>query len=81
MGASYTAFQMWRSGYERGLVEGAARQRLDDYALADLAARIAIARVENQNDIRTIIRNTIRMMDVLEARRKRSEAAGNRGAA
>ncbi|HEY9356708.1 MAG TPA: hypothetical protein VIQ52_10435 [Arthrobacter sp.] len=70
-------FQMWRNGYQRGLVEGAAQQRLDDEQLADLAARIAISRVETQAEIRATIQTTIRMIDVLAAR----EARAKRGAA
>lgn len=72
---SDTEFQVWRNGYERGLIEGSMRQSLDDDALADLAARIAISRVENQNDIRATIRNAIKMIDVLAARATRAKAA------
>lgn len=72
---SDTSFQVWRNGYERGLAEGAGRQALDDEALADFAARIAISRVENHSDTRATIRSAVKMIDVLAARKARANAA------
>lgn len=79
--ASDTNFQVWRNGYERGLIEGATQQRLDDEMLADLAAQIAISRVENQANVRATIQNAIAMIDVMAAREARAKVIKNRGAA
>lgn len=62
------AFQLWRNGYERGLVEGSVCQKLDDENLANLAAAIAISRVENQVKVRATIQNAIKNIDVIAAR-------------
>lgn len=65
------AFHVWLHGYEAGLIGGRTDQRLEDEEIAELAARIAIAQVEIQADVRTTVRRAARSIDVHLAREKR----------
>lgn len=72
------AFHVWLNGYEAGLIGGRTDQRLEDQQIAVLAARIAVAQVENQADIRTTIRHAAQFIDVHLAREKNRLANLNR---
>lgn len=71
-------FQVWLNGYEAGLIGGRADQRLEDHQIAVLAARIAVAQVENQADIRTTVRHAAQYIHVHLAREKNRLANLNR---
>lgn len=71
-------FHVWLNGYEAGLIGGRTEQRLEDQQIAQLAARIAIAQVENQADVRTTVRHAAQFIDVHLAREKRRIANLNR---
>lgn len=73
IGSDDEGFQFWLNGFEWGLIEGAARQRLDVEQLADLAAQVAISRMENQAEVRATI-----PIDVLAARETARRAAVSR---
>lgn len=63
-------FQVWLHGYEAGLIGGRTDQRLEDQQIAVLAARIAVAQVETQADIRTTVRHAAQYIHVHLAREK-----------
>jgi hypothetical protein len=65
-------------GFECGRKEGYADAQLEDHAIAELAARIAIAQVENQADIKTTIRHAAQFIDVNLSREKRRIANESR---
>jgi hypothetical protein len=71
-------FHVWLHGYEAGLIGGRPEQRLEDQQIAELAARIAVAQVENQADVRTTVRHAAQFIDVHLAREKRRVANLNR---
>lgn len=71
-------FHVWLHGYEAGLIGGRADQRLEDHQIAVMAARIAVAQVENQADVRTTVRQAAQFIDVHLAREKRRIANLNR---
>lgn len=61
-------YDLWLNGYLYGRIHGAFEQRLEDAQVAELAARIAVANVENHADAREVVRQAIRFIDVAEAR-------------
>jgi hypothetical protein len=63
-------FHVWLNGYEAGLIGGRTDQRLEDQQIAVLAARIAVAQVENQADVRTTVRYAAQFIHVHLAREK-----------
>lgn len=63
-------YQLWLNGYLYGQVHGATEQRLNDTEVAELAARIAVANVENHAEVRSTIRQAISFIDVAAARAK-----------
>lgn len=71
-------FHVWLHGYEAGLIGGRADQRLEDEEIAQLAARIAIAQVENQAEVRATVRQAAKFIDVHLAREKRRISNLNR---
>lgn len=71
-------FHIWLNGYQAGLIGGRADQRLEDQQVAVLAARIAVAQVENQAEVRTTVRHAAQFIDVHLAREKRRIANLNR---
>lgn len=71
-------FHVWLHGYEAGLIGGRTDQRLEDQQIAVLAARIAVAQVEDQADIRTTTRHAAQFIHVHLAREKNRLANLNR---
>lgn len=65
-------------GYECGYKDGGTAANLEDHEVAELAARLAIAQVENQADIKTTIRHAAQFIDVNLSREKRRIANESR---
>lgn len=65
------AFDIWLNGYQYGMAEGAVSARQDDQELAEYAARLAVANLEVQEDVRQTVRRTREWIDVALAREKR----------
>lgn len=71
-------WEVWLNGYQYGLLHGAEAQRRDDEDLAEFAARIAVANVEVQEDVRHTARLAREWIDVDLAHEKRRLANESR---
>lgn len=71
-------WEVWLNWYQYGLLHGAEAQRMDDDDLAEFAARIAVANVEVQEDVRDTARRAREFVDVNLAREKRRIANESR---
>lgn len=76
--ANPRAWRLWLHAYQWGLIAGAEAQRVDDVELAELAARIALANLEVQEDVRHTARLGREWIDVDLAREKRRLANESR---
>ncbi|MET3718320.1 hypothetical protein [Arthrobacter sp. UYEF21] len=65
------AHAVFMKGYESGMIQGRLDAQAEDEEVAALAARIAIAQVENHADIRETVRHAAQFIDVHLAREKR----------
>lgn len=72
------AWRVFLYGYQWGHIEGAASQRLSDEDLAAFAARLALANLEVQDDVRQAAQRAREWIDVALAREKRRIANANR---
>lgn len=72
------AHAVFLKGYECGFRDGGAAAQREDHEVAELAARLAVAQVENQSDIKTTIRHAAQFIDVHLSREKRRLANLNR---
>lgn len=72
------ALAVFMKGYESGMIQGRLDAQADDEEVAALAARLAIAQVETQADVRETVRHAAQFIDVNLAREKRRIANLNR---